>query len=606
MAAHAALLAASLTGLSGCGLFTPPANSGPLSNQELATLAPPSVDVPAGDSPAGATTHGTQRPTFRAQNPDYGSSSSSTGSNYYGGRTVGAVEPGEASGVRPAQFTQPANPYPNTPGAQAWGNPYRGSSAPATNGAGQYRAPTTSAPLAPAANSYPSNSYPSNAAPPANYVSPPFNSGGRTVYSSGPANGPADGYTGAAPNPTPNGFVPGTAVSVPGAPFPGGIRPGPGANSGSGASAMGDPLNPVEPPKFIDLEAVVHETRTGRMMIGAGINSDAGLIGQFVIDEQNFDWKRFPRSFDDVRNGYAWRGGGQRFRFEAMPGTSVHRYMVSWQEPYLFDTPFTLGLSAFYYDRRFYDWDEGRLGGRVAVGYQLPKDWTITAAFRGEEVDITDPRIVPPVPDVAEMLGNNTLLGAKISLGHDTRDDAFLPTQGHIIELGHEQVFGSFEYPITTFEARQFFTLTERIDGSGRHVLHVGGQVGWAGSDTPAYDHFYAGGYSTIRGFGFRGASPKSGDVIVGGEFQLLGTAEYMFPITADDMLRGVVFVDAGTVEEKHKIDWDDFRVAPGFGLRISNAALGPAPIALDLAFPIAHEEGDKIRNFSFFIGLRY
>jgi outer membrane protein insertion porin family len=210
------------------------------------------------------------------------------------------------------------------------------------------------------------------------------------------------------------------------------------------------------------------------------------------------------------------------------------------------------------------------------------------------------------VPEVAEMLGTNTLMGVKLSLGHDTRDDAFLPTQGHIVEIGHEQVFGSFEYPITTFEARQFFTLTERIDGSGRHVLHVGGQAGWAGSDTPAYDHFYAGGYSTIRGFGFRGASPKSGDVIVGGEFQLLGTVEYMFPITADDMLRGVVFCDAGTVEERHKIEWDDFRVAPGFGLRISNAALGPAPIALDLAFPIAHEDGDKIRNFSFFIGLRY
>jgi outer membrane protein insertion porin family len=370
---------------------------------------------------------------------------------------------------------------------------------------------------------------------------------------------------------------------------------------------MGDPLNTIVPPHLtIDIDTIVHETRTGRMMIGAGINSDAGLIGQFVIDEQNFDWKRFPRSWDDVRNGYAWRGDGQRFRFEAMPGTSVQRYLVSWQEPYLFDTPFTLGLSGFYYDRRFYDWDEGRLGGRVAVGYQLPRDWTVTAAFRGEDVDISNPRIIPPVTEVAEMLGTNTLLGVKLAIGHDTRDDAFLPTQGHIIELGHEQVFGSFEYPITTFEARKFFTLTERIDGSGRHVLHVGGQAGWAGGDTPAYDHFYAGGYSTIRGFGFRGASPKSGDVIVGGEFQLLGTAEYMFPITADDMLRGVVFVDAGTVEEKHKIDWDDFRVAPGFGLRISNAALGPAPIALDLAFPIAHEEGDKIRNFSFFIGLRY
>ena len=108
-----------------------------------------------------------------------------------------------------------------------------------------------------------------------------------------------------------------------------------------------------------------------------------------------------------------------------------------------------------------------------------------------------------------------------------------------------------------------------------------------------------------MRGFEFRGASPKNGDVIVGGEFQALGTIEYMFPITADDMLRGVVFVDAGTTEENVNVDFDNFRVAPGFGLRISHPGLGPAPIALDLAFPIAHADGDSIRNFQFFIGVR-
>lgn len=590
------LLVAALAPLAGCGLFGPSGDRTPMSDRELAPLAPPSVDVPANDETSAATPHDAHRPTVRAQSGDYGNASDP----YYGGRTVRSVAPGESNRVQPAQFTEPVNPYPNTPGAVAWGSPYRGAgtstpAAPAASSNPNYRSPP-----ADASPNYSAPPASASTSPPANYASPSFNN---TGYGANGAAG-ASGTTTMSP---PAGYVPGTAVSVPGAPFPGGIRPGPGLNSGSGASVMGDPLNTIEPPRLtVDLEAVVHETRTGRMMIGAGINSDAGLIGQFVIDEQNFDWKRFPRSFDDVRNGYAWRGGGQRFRLEAMPGTSVHRYMVSWQEPYLFDTMFTLGLSGFYYDRRFYDWDEGRLGGRVAVGYQLPKDWTVTAAFRGEDVDISNPRIIPPVTEVAEMLGSNTLLGVKLSLGHDTRDDAFLPTQGHIVELGHEQVFGSFEYPITTFEARQFFTLTERIDGSGRHVLHLGGQVGWAGSETPAYDHFYAGGYSTIRGFGFRGASPKSGDVIVGGEFQLLTTAEYMFPITADDMLRGVVFVDAGTVEEDHRIDWDDFRVAPGFGLRISNAALGPAPIALDLAFPVAREDGDKVRNFSFFIGLRY
>jgi outer membrane protein insertion porin family len=92
----------------------------------------------------------------------------------------------------------------------------------------------------------------------------------------------------------------------------------------------------------------------------------------------------------------------------------------------------------------------------------------------------------------------------------------------------------------------------------------------------------------------------------VGGDFQVLSTTQYLFPITADDMLRGVLFVDAGTVEPTIS-DWvDKIRVAPGFGLRISIPMMGPAPIALDFAFPINQEPGDQKQIFSFFVGFNH
>jgi outer membrane protein insertion porin family len=353
---------------------------------------------------------------------------------------------------------------------------------------------------------------------------------------------------------------------------------------------------------FLDLYPEVSETQTGRIMFGVGINSDAGLVGNIVIDEQNFDISRLPSSWEDVRSGRAFRGDGQRFRLEAAPGTEVQRYVISFGEPYLFDSQVGYSISASYYERRFRDWDEERVALRQSLSYQLRPDLTLTGAIRAEEITISDPR-VPTPPELAEVVGDNELYGFKAQLTHDTRDSPFLPTEGHIIELAFEQVIGTFDYPRETIEARQYFLMRQRPDGSGRHVLSMGGQVGFSGSDTPLYDHFFAGGYSTLRGFDFRGASPKSGDVIVGGEFQLLGTVEYMFPITADDMLKGVAFVDFGTVEEKIRIEGDDFRVAPGVGLRITVPALGPAPIALDLAFPIADEEGDDRQVFSFFVG---
>lgn len=91
--------------------------------------------------------------------------------------------------------------------------------------------------------------------------------------------------------------------------------------------------------------------------------------------------------------------------------------------------------------------------------------------------------------------------------------------------------------------------------------------------------------------------------VIVGGEFRMLGSFEYMLPLTADDMIRAVAFVDYGTVEQEITIDSDNFRIAPGFGFRISVPALGPAPLAFDFAFPIAQAETDDTQVFSFFFG---
>jgi outer membrane protein insertion porin family len=88
---------------------------------------------------------------------------------------------------------------------------------------------------------------------------------------------------------------------------------------------------------------------------------------------------------------------------------------------------------------------------------------------------------------------------------------------------------------------------------------------------------------------------------IVGGPFQWINTVEYLFPITADDTLRGVVFTDFGTVEPNVAIN--NMRVAPGFGMRITLPAMGPAPIALDFAFPVVAAPGDTEQIFSFFVG---
>ena len=369
------------------------------------------------------------------------------------------------------------------------------------------------------------------------------------------------------------------------------------------------PLFGVEPDPLgampsIGLGPILQETQTGRFMLGVGVNSEAGLVGSIVLDEQNFDWRRFPRSFEEIRNATAWRGAGQRFRLEAVPGTRVQRYTASFSEPYLMNSEVSLATSGFYFTRIYEYWDEQRMGGRVAMGYHFSHALTGSLAYRGESINISHP--VNPAPaELLDAVGVSGLHGFAVKLAHDTRDSAFLATEGHLIETSFEQVIGTYEYPCFNLDARKYFHFRERADQSGRHVLSLNFRMGITGDNTPIYDNFYAGGFSTIRGFYFRGASPRDPDygVIVGGHFMMLASAEYLFPITADDMLRGVIFCDTGTVERS--IDsWEDtYRVSPGFGLRIVVPAMGPAPIALDFAFPVSKNPGDREQMFSFFVG---
>jgi outer membrane protein insertion porin family len=390
-----------------------------------------------------------------------------------------------------------------------------------------------------------------------------------------------------------------------------GPTPGFSANSVPGYQVFpngdfGLPGQPY-PQQSVDIIFEGQETQTGRLQLGMGVNSDAGVVGNIVIDERNFDWRRWPRGFEDIRNGTALRGAGQRFRIDASPGSQVNRYLVSFQEPYLMDTPISLGLSGSYFDRRFNDWDESRLGGRVSFGYQwLDKDLSTVASYRGENVEISRTITAPgDFADLDAVRGDNALHGFKLAVINDTRDSAFLPTSGHYLEMSGEFVTGSFDYPRVEADYRKYFLLSERPDHSGRHVISYAANVGWMGDNAPIYDRFYAGGFSTMRGFDFRGASPMtpvSGRLIeTGGNFQWLNSLQYLFPITADDMLHGVVFCDFGTVEREVEIN--DFRVAPGVGLRVTVPAMGPAPIALDFAFPVSKAPFDDEQVFSFSMG---
>jgi outer membrane protein assembly factor BamA len=353
--------------------------------------------------------------------------------------------------------------------------------------------------------------------------------------------------------------------------------------------------------EFKDIEVRVKETPTGSLLFGLGVNSDAGLVGSIVLNERNFDLFRPPTSWDDIWEYKAFRGGGQELRLEAVPGTQLQRYTATFREPFLFDRPYSLGVSGYFFERSYNEYLEERVGGRFSLGHQFDRNWSASATLRIENINVSQVSIFAP-PEYTSVQGNNFLIAPGVKVTYDARDSFLKPTQGFVVNAAYEQGLGEFTFPLLNVDVSKYFTVWQRPDGSGKHVVALRSQVSYAGPDTPVYEKFFAGGFQSLRGFAFRGVGPFVNGFNVGGDFMFLNSIEYQIPVRANDQLYFVTFLDTGTVERTVSIH--DYRVAAGFGARIIVPQLGPVPIALDFGFPIVRGPDDRTQLFSFWVGL--
>src|SRR5206468_3191127 len=133
-------------------------------------------------------------------------------------------------------------------------------------------------------------------------------------------------------------------------------------------------------------------------------------------------------------------------------------------------------------------------------------------------------------------------------------------------------------------------------------ILRLTGRAGYITNGAPFFERLYGGGQGSIRGFRYRGVSPRSGpdQDPIGGNFSLAGTAEIGFPI-AGESLRGVVFTDVGDVESDVRIG--TIRSSIGVGVRLTLPIFGQVPIALDFGIPITKDRRDDTQLISFSLG---
>jgi outer membrane protein insertion porin family len=353
-----------------------------------------------------------------------------------------------------------------------------------------------------------------------------------------------------------------------------------------------------------DAQVSVVEGQTGMVMIGAGIASDSGLIGQMVFEQRNFDIKDTPESFEEFITGQAFKGAGQSLRIALSPGTEVSEYSVTFNEPYLNDKPISFDLIGSSYERERESYDEGRLRSYVGFEKRQKDKWRKGIDFRIENVDVDSIDTDAP-KEIQDVKGDNVLFGVRFNFGRDLTNDRFNPTSGHSFNVGFEQVAGDHTFSIVSGTYRKYFTLHEDL-AERKTILSTKLHAATTFGGAPPFEKFYAGGSYSMRGFDYRGvstrglptnsSSTKRKDPI-GSDFLFLASAEAIVPLVSNDFA-ALFFIDSGA------IDTGPYRVAVGTGIQILVPQwFGPVPMRFEFAAPILKDDEDDTQTFSFSVG---
>ncbi len=354
-----------------------------------------------------------------------------------------------------------------------------------------------------------------------------------------------------------------------------------------------------------DLLIEVEEARTATLTFGAGINSNGGIGGNITYTQRNFDITNWPRSFDEMFSDRAFVGAGQTLRLSFEPGTTTTNASIRFVEPWILDQPYSFTGDLYLRTRVREDYDDDRLGARLSFGHRFNDIWSASISPRFEQVDINSIDDKPARAfEILDEAGEHGLTSLTFSVRRDTTTGGVLPSSGSNTQASWESyglLGGDYTFQKISISHDAYFTLYEDLIDR-KTVLTLSGTAGYITGDSPFFERFYAGGINSIRGFSFRGVSPRSGpeDDRIGGDFLITGTAEVSFPLV-EELLRGVVFTDIGMVEPD--FEWGTLRSSIGAGVRIQLPILGQIPIAIDFAYPLTEDDKDDTQLISFSLG---
>jgi outer membrane protein insertion porin family len=279
---------------------------------------------------------------------------------------------------------------------------------------------------------------------------------------------------------------------------------------------------------LIDIVTTVTERPTGSVTVGAGFSSVDSFIFNAGVTQDNF------------------LGRGQKVALSANLSARKSDFNISLTDPHLFDSDLLAGIDAFKREANFYSFKKSDAGGGVRFGKSLSEyDWA-GINYRLEDVTVSE----VDAGEETAFLKNETRLTSRLSPSfiHDTRDDFLNPSTGwrHVVRFDLAGgILGGSNFTRATYEATYYRPITGKFVGAFHGEIHWADA--YAGDTLPAFERYFMGGPTSLRGYNVKNVGPKdaSGDPI-GGNQSLLFNAEVQYPFSKG--LRGFLFYDRGNV----------------------------------------------------------
>ncbi|MEW5977573.1 MAG: outer membrane protein assembly factor BamA [Acidobacteriota bacterium] len=296
-------------------------------------------------------------------------------------------------------------------------------------------------------------------------------------------------------------------------------------------------------------------------------------------------------------------GLARSISFRTRASFREQRGQITYKEPRLFNRDLDSFITLFAEKTRRVSFDTTRTNATIQVLKRFRKQDNFFFRYNFETVDLSDVRVNPLATGTTD-LGTLQLSSLSSAWLRDSRDDPLDPSSGYF----HTANF-SLTSKLLGSQANfvSFFGQTQAHRKIGSDVvlatsLRLGlTQPYGSTAEVPISERFFAGGSTTLRGFGLDRAGPLDPETNapLGGNALVIGNVELRVPVTGS--ISFVPFYDTGNVFSRiGKIALSSFTNTVGFGLRYKTPF---GPLRVDLGFNLDRPAGFRSRQIFFTVG---